>query len=837
MRLIFPKGLTDPFKVDLLAPLGSAEVKVQPGANAYPIQVPVNGTIGTVTLGVRDFQAPEVNQQAKLDKLDLNKIASMDYTKDETGRPATPATASRRHVMAIEAREYLEAHQLLVFVQTVLQGLIREKPNDPWEYINAQSTAAKKRGFVQTPASPQAKNEVAPSSFAPVPRNAPVAQGAAFEAAVAAAGGGAAAGEATPVMDVMDGQEQTLQKAAASLEKSQLAEKQNADALRENLHGSFVRAANDGRLDAALTQIEVQRLAEGSSKPSGQIVGDGKQAAEKALMESKAKVASALCKAVTTGELSQALREMSPEAELAELRANALSLLEESAENGRLQGVLSERQAMAELNELRGLASNTLIQAGEKGSLLEALNAARTSKQEEDLRGVACSILTKAGQDGSLLKVLHAIGSEDPLKRKAKEALRHAEEDGRFLEALQDAASEAGFELTLKRRDPPSAARPKGISVGAARETHDIENLRSSVRQHLVGASTDGRLGKALKELHEELDEAENVEALRKQAREKLIESSGDGTLRQMVTTASEADVDHDFREGDEAIERSTSQKGNVLRRTKTEVLLKMQDGTEAWKEAKALDKVPKLNLAAAIQIQKRDIALQELYAPVWEVKNGDEVIRRSDAIRGVVIERTTTDCLMRMDDGKEAWQAIEDLQQEHEQVLTPVGIDASDGQEVVDARKGRRGSVKNRTTTDILVLHDDGTEEWYELEGVGRPKSRLPTKNAIAPGAVAPAAPVSRVERKQACPPEDQKKIEANPSPMKDPKGVEAPSPTSPSRSQAVSSARFTELEEKIRVRNERFKIENEALARENERLKTKVFKGSRRKGGPNAD
>ena len=132
LRLCFPKGVKDPFKVDLLAPLGSAVINYQPGANAYPIQVPVNGAIGSVTLAVREMEKPK--------QVDLNAISSMEYTKDEKGRPATPATASRRHRLALQARTYLDDHQLLMFVQSLLQGLIKDRPTDPWEYINEAHT-------------------------------------------------------------------------------------------------------------------------------------------------------------------------------------------------------------------------------------------------------------------------------------------------------------------------------------------------------------------------------------------------------------------------------------------------------------------------------------------------------------------------------------------------------------------------------------------------------------------------------------------------------------------------------------------------------------------------
>jgi len=174
---------------------------------------------------------------------------------------------------------------------------------------------------------------------------------------------------------------------------------------------------------------------------------------------------------------------------------------------------------------------------------------------------------------------------------------------------------------------------------------------------------------------------------------------------------------EHDLQEGDEVVERSNKRRYTVTKRTKTDVCLKPCDGSEceSWKSASAVDKVPKLNLALAKEIME-----QELLAPVHEARCGDQVQHLTDPRkRGNVLKRTTTDVLLRMEDGTEGWEAAEDLQQ----VLSN-GYDVTLGEEVISAQRGTRGSVKNRTTTEILVLNDDGTEEWHEIESIGRVKS-----------------------------------------------------------------------------------------------------------------
>jgi hypothetical protein len=154
LKLIFPKGCSpkDPIKVDLLAPVGSAEMPFAPDANLYPLQVPVNGALASLTLGVNEAPAekakPEKPPPQYAPAFNMNSIyANMDFSKDEKGG-ATPNTASRRHKIALEARTYLDTHHLLMFIHGLLQALIRDRPIDPWEFIIECATAAKKLGAV-----------------------------------------------------------------------------------------------------------------------------------------------------------------------------------------------------------------------------------------------------------------------------------------------------------------------------------------------------------------------------------------------------------------------------------------------------------------------------------------------------------------------------------------------------------------------------------------------------------------------------------------------------------------------------------------------------------------
>lgn len=261
------------------------------------------------------------------------------------------------------------------------------------------------------------------------------------------------------------------------------------------------------------------------------------------------------------------------------------------------------------------------------------------------------------------------------MRKKAQEMLQQAGHDARFFAALQEAASAAGFEFEL---------RPKP-------KEEDIDELRTKACARLVEASKDGSFAKALEE-------------------------TGDESTTE----------DHDLQEGDEVVERSNLRRYTVRDRTKTEVLLQALGGIgpPEWKSVKAVDKVPKLNMARAIEIKQ-----QEIYAPAAEARRGDEVRRVGNPrARGSILQRTTTDALLKMEDGTETWHGVEDL----EQVLSSAA-NVEEGEEVITAQRGKRGRAKTRTTGEVLVLHDDGTEEWHEIAGLGCAKTRVAPGNRLA--------------------------------------------------------------------------------------------------------
>eukprot|EP00927_Polykrikos_kofoidii_P004556 TRINITY_DN11796_c0_g1_i2.p1 TRINITY_DN11796_c0_g1~~TRINITY_DN11796_c0_g1_i2.p1 ORF type:complete len:1149 (+),score=188.94 TRINITY_DN11796_c0_g1_i2:80-3526(+) len=117
--LQFPKGVAfaTRFKVDLLAPVGSASLDVNPFAEDYAVVVPP-----------RDQGGHAIN-------LKLRVREGVFKDGRNRGRSESPG-AARERILAEEARVYLEAHGLLPWVQDLLQAVIRDRPDDPWDYID-----------------------------------------------------------------------------------------------------------------------------------------------------------------------------------------------------------------------------------------------------------------------------------------------------------------------------------------------------------------------------------------------------------------------------------------------------------------------------------------------------------------------------------------------------------------------------------------------------------------------------------------------------------------------------------------------------------------------------
>jgi hypothetical protein len=110
--------------VDVLQPIGSARLALKPSGGTF--NVPLQGGLDGVSIQLNvkpikiadDEKIESTLGQAKLPHLPL----------DENGAPAA----------ASAAREYLEKHQLLQFMRSLLQNVVRDRPEDAYSFIADQ---------------------------------------------------------------------------------------------------------------------------------------------------------------------------------------------------------------------------------------------------------------------------------------------------------------------------------------------------------------------------------------------------------------------------------------------------------------------------------------------------------------------------------------------------------------------------------------------------------------------------------------------------------------------------------------------------------------------------
>jgi len=102
----------NPLKIDILKTVGSAYLVLKPKEEQY--KVVFTGSEGDLSCEI------EIKQ---VGGAETSVTANLAETKKSD-------TASAK-----EAKDYLEGHQVLQFVQAVLQTVCKEKPEDPYAYI------------------------------------------------------------------------------------------------------------------------------------------------------------------------------------------------------------------------------------------------------------------------------------------------------------------------------------------------------------------------------------------------------------------------------------------------------------------------------------------------------------------------------------------------------------------------------------------------------------------------------------------------------------------------------------------------------------------------------
>lgn len=130
-------------EIEVVLPPGDEELNMKLNFNIKPAKKDDKDSLDTSRLPsgmttVRSSNEPEV-PSAMLQTTDLLKQSAL---LDRTALPAAPKAqsgqrSSRRHHAALQARSYLEEHNILPFVEKLLKTLVQERPADPWGAIAA----------------------------------------------------------------------------------------------------------------------------------------------------------------------------------------------------------------------------------------------------------------------------------------------------------------------------------------------------------------------------------------------------------------------------------------------------------------------------------------------------------------------------------------------------------------------------------------------------------------------------------------------------------------------------------------------------------------------------
>jgi len=121
-----PAGL-NPFKLDLLQPLGGASLALQVPEAGKPLMrtVEIAGTKASVVLSLRELGSP------------AGKLAAAGEPEVACAWPRCLPSFEPQHLQAavVSAREYLDCHGILSGMQGLMEELLEEMPPDPYAAI------------------------------------------------------------------------------------------------------------------------------------------------------------------------------------------------------------------------------------------------------------------------------------------------------------------------------------------------------------------------------------------------------------------------------------------------------------------------------------------------------------------------------------------------------------------------------------------------------------------------------------------------------------------------------------------------------------------------------
>jgi len=456
-KLAFPKGVSyaNPFKVDLLAPLGDTTFEVNNASEKYPFEVKsrYGGKSMHVTLRVRE----DSSKAACLDELD--GLHSVHQSIGESlNTSCSGETSARRHQAALGQRAYFDSHNLLSWVHDLMQDLARDRPEDPWSYIDASTASARKKSKSATAA---ASATSAPSAAMQQDCSTPSAGPASL----------------TPFRSYYQSHfsacpasywSQLHSRFPVAKSAKTKDSKQDEDALRSRAKA----ALTSGKLENAL---KLPKAAAEADQPA--------QDMEVLRAHAKATLKAAL----TSGKLDNALlQSQGPSAEADQLaqEEDALRALAKAAlTSGNLKNALQQSKAPSadqpaqEEEALRSRAKAALTSGKLENALklpkapAEADQFAQATHIEEQLRKRAVEALSKRGRPGLAKALLMKAGApNEELRGRAVLELLVAADDGRLTASASDACAESAGGSTSESCRRTTVAEELEASKRNARE-------------------------------------------------------------------------------------------------------------------------------------------------------------------------------------------------------------------------------------------------------------------------------------------------------------------------------------------------------------------------------
>lgn len=279
-------------------------------------------------------------------------------------------------------------------------------------------------------------------------------------------------------------------------EESKGEKTEDIEALRLHALGMLTRAADDGSLFDALTEVHAQQ-------PRLNLAGG--------LDDKRLQVTKMFGDAAASGTPCNAFREVrEPERTwpLEDLRLKARHLLSTAADDGKLKNALAEviTPKVEDIETIRERTRKLLTRATDDGSLFKALHEVKTSAPQvaaaehvEQARTSLAQLLAASSADGRLMAALREV--QAPAQYVFQEVDEDAD-DFRIAPAKTQHANDAALtdDMTkrLDKRTPSKSA--DDCNVGAA----IVDELRVTLSHALSQAADDGRLFAALSEVQTE---------------------------------------------------------------------------------------------------------------------------------------------------------------------------------------------------------------------------------------------------------------------------------------------------------------------------------------------